>query len=116
MMENINRYFAFHDVWNYISSLQNEEYFIPLKEALVYWEKQNNFDKLMDVLFPNRDFFLGEIIDFKSLNTINLGFDRNFYEDFDDIFEIERKSYIANNSEESSFQISLCYELKRVNY
>lgn len=115
-MKSINRNFKFYDVWNYISSDQNKSSAIQLKEALLYWERQNNFIKLMDMVFPNQDFFLGEIIDLDSLDTMNLGFERNFYKDFDDIFEIERKSYVADNKDKTTFQISIFYELKRVNH
>ncbi|MDV3856331.1 hypothetical protein CMT56_18120 [Elizabethkingia anophelis] len=75
--------------------IYNAEYQIPnSKEILKYWNHNDNLTDLILRFFGKKEFFIGEMFDFTSIDTMLAGYQRNINDDFDDILKITRKYYV----------------------
>ena len=92
------------------------------RDEIIYWFSQGHFARLIIHLYGEREFYIGEIFDFYDLDTkeitdengINL-FDRNLYDDFDDILSIKRK-YSSAVKKSNKVTTIIEYELIALNH
>ncbi|MEW7223009.1 hypothetical protein [Elizabethkingia anophelis] len=102
--------------------IYNAESQIPnSKEILKYWNHNGNLTDLILRFFGRKEFFIGEMLDFTSIDTMLVGYHRNINDDFDDILKITRKYYVPiffkPEDQEKVFENSkIVYELILLNH
>ncbi|AQW92936.1 hypothetical protein [Elizabethkingia anophelis] len=66
--------------------IYNAECQIPNSEEMLhYWNYNGQLTDLILRFFGNKEFFIGEMFDFTSIDTMLVGYKRNINDDFDDI-------------------------------
>lgn len=116
-IENVKKIDAI--IFTFYSS---EDYFE--EDAIRYWFNENNFPRLISYLFGEQEFYIGEIFDFYYINTQEIKdendrklFDRDLYNDFDDILSINRKYFKTKKSDKNNkFTTIIEYELIALNH
>ena len=99
-------------------------YYSENRNAMIYWFIEQHFTRLIIHLYGEREFYISESFDFFNINTQEIKdengnnlFDRNLYEDFDDILLIDRKYFRAVKSDKSNKVTTIIvYELIAPNH
>ena len=103
----------------------SEDFYSKNRNAMIYWFIEQHFTRLIIHLYGEREFYIRESFDFFNINTQEIKdengsnlFDRNLYEDFDDILLIDRKYFRAVKSDKSNKVTTIIvYELiPQINY
>lgn len=92
-------------------------------DALDYWFTKNNFALLIKNLYKDRDFLVGDFFDFSETNTKFYNdsrgeyiFTRDISKDFENVLQIQRKTYSAICYKSGGQSPILTYELNFPNY
>ena len=103
----------------------SEDFYSKNRNAMIYWFIEQHFTRLIIHLYGEREFYIRESFDFFNINTQEIKdengnnlFDRNLYEDFDDILLIDRKYFRVVKSDKSNKVTTIIvYELiPQINY